>query len=218
MDLQFTSVRKDFGASQVLDIPSFDLSAGSQCAVMGDSGVGKTTFLNLIAGILLPTSGDIRLGETSLPGLSERARDAFRARHIGYVFQTFNLLPELSVLENIRLSLGFAGKSLTEERLRGSLDRIGLGAKAHASPGTLSIGQRQRVAVVRALVHGPAIILADEPTGALDQKNKAATLELIRELCGEAGSSLLLVTHDPWVAGRFPAVLQFADLNRAARP
>jgi putative ABC transport system ATP-binding protein len=215
MDIELESVTKHFGGRKIVDIPSLRLEGGAQYAITGESGSGKSTLLNLLAGVLLPTSGSLRLGGAALQEMSERERDFFRSRRIGYIFQTFNLLPELTVLENIRLPLRFSGRHKSDESLVEMLDRVGLAGKASVAPGRLSVGQRQRVAVLRALVHDPELILADEPTGSLDQGNREKTLDLLLELCREGKRTLLLVTHDLAVAARFGHVLSFHAVNRA---
>ena len=199
----------------VVDVPSFRIEPGEQVALSGPSGTGKTTFLNLIAGILAGDSGRITLDGQDLAALSEAARDRHRAAVIGYIFQTFNLLQGFSCLENVLLGMSF-GPGADRARARSLLDRVGLGDRLDYFPRQLSTGQQQRVAVARALANRPKLVLADEPTGNLDPAHAAQALALIRGLCAEQGSALLLVSHDPSVLGSFPRRESLARLNRAA--
>lgn len=198
---------------EILDIPEFRLDAGREVALEGGSGSGKTTFLNLIAGILQPDSGSIRIGETEVSTLSEAARDRFRAQNVGYVFQTFNLLQGYTAIENIELAMSF-GKGVRGEYARQLLERVGLKDRMNYRPRQLSVGQQQRVAVARALANQPALVLADEPTGNLDHKHAGEALELIREICRENKAALLLVSHDREILGRFEVVQKLSELNR----
>jgi ABC-type lipoprotein export system ATPase subunit len=200
---------------RVVDLPTFDLAAGAQVALAGPSGTGKTTFLHLIAGILTPDAGTIRLADQELSTLSEPARDRLRATTIGYIFQTFNLLQGFTCLENVLLGMSF-GAGPNRPRAEELLRRVGLADRLHHFPRQLSTGQQQRVAVARALANRPRLVLADEPTGNLDPVNSRAALQLIREGCAENDAALLLVSHDPQILASFPQVQSLADLNRAA--
>lgn len=202
------------GQSCVIDIPSFRLEEGAQVALRGESGTGKTTLLNLIAGILTPDSGTVRLAGTVISTLSESKRDRYRALHLGYIFQTFNLLQGFTVLENVLLGMSF-GAGPDVSAARAMLERVGLGDRTGHRPGQLSTGQQQRVAVARAMVARPTLVLADEPTGNLDPRNAGEALELIRETCRENGSALLLVSHDTGVLDAFDEVRDLAVLNQA---
>jgi putative ABC transport system ATP-binding protein len=170
-------------------------------ALMGRSGCGKSTLLNLVAGLDTPSAGEIVLAGRSLDGMGEDELARMRRRHVGMVFQFFNLLEEMSALENVALAAAIAGASASgaENRARDLLDLLGLGDKADEAPGVLSGGQRQRLAIARALANEPTLLLADEPTGALDSEGGAEVLELFRRLHA-AGQSILLVTHDRGVA------------------
>jgi ABC-type lipoprotein export system ATPase subunit len=200
----------------IVDIPEFALEAGREQALRGESGLGKTTFLHLIAGILAPDSGSIVIGGRDMAALSEPARDRLRAGTIGYIFQTFNLLQGFTCLDNVLLGMSF-GPGADRARAKAILERVGLGQRLHHFPRQLSTGQQQRVAVARALANRPQLVLADEPTGNLDRRNANEALSLIRETCREAGAALLLVSHDPAVLGAFAGVQEFAELNRAFR-
>ena len=216
--LEITDLARSFAApdgerSLIVDIPAFTLAAGEQVAVRGASGSGKTTLLNLIAGILQADRGRILLAGHDLSALSESRRDRLRATTIGYVFQNFNLLQGYSALENVMLGMLF-GPGIDRERARALLERVGLGHRLHYRPAQLSIGQQQRVAVARALANHPKLVLADEPTGNLDQRHAGEALTLIREVCREQNAALLLVSHDPAILSAFDRVEDLAQLNR----
>jgi putative ABC transport system ATP-binding protein len=202
-------------AQTVVDVSEFSLAAEQQTALCGTSGTGKTTFLNLIAGILQPDSGRIELDGSPISDASEAGRDRLRARTIGYIFQTFNLLHGYSCTENVLLGMSF-GPGADRRRARGLLERMGLGQRLDHLPSQLSTGQQQRVAVARALANRPKLVLADEPTGNLDPASSAESLGLIRETCEENGAALLLVSHDRDVLGQFDDVRDLAEINRAA--
>lgn len=206
----------DGGTHAVVDVPEFRLEAQAQVALSGESGSGKTTFLNLIAGILAPDSGSIKLNGLELVGLRESARDRVRATTIGYIFQTFNLLQGYTALENVLLGMSF-GPGADREFAKALLKRVGLDAKLNHLPRQLSTGQQQRVAVARALANRPKLVLADEPTGNLDHANAREAMQLIREACRENSAALLLVSHDREVLGQFESVQALGKLNRAAK-
>jgi putative ABC transport system ATP-binding protein len=218
--LEIRDLKKSFRTPEgsvhaVVDIPAFDLDAGAHVALAGPSGTGKTTFLHLIAGILTPDAGVVRLGGKEISALEEPARDRLRATSIGYIFQTFNLLQGFTCLENVMLGMSF-GPGADRARAAGLLERVGLGQRMNHYPRQLSTGQQQRVAVARALANHPGLVLADEPTGNLDPANARDSLALIRETCTENNAALLLVSHDREVLGAFGAVRSLAELNRAA--
>src|SRR3954469_302198 len=194
--LQKSYLAPDGTISSVIDIDSLSLADGEQVALVGTSGSGKTTLLHLIAGILAPDSGEIRFGDVNVASLSEAERDVFRGRNIGYIFQTHHLLPGFTALENVLLGMSFTGRFPDRNWAQHLLNEVGLSDRLHYKPAKLSVGQQQRVAVARALANRPKLVLADEPTGALDEKNAQQVLELIRRLCQEVNASLLLVSHD----------------------
>jgi ABC-type lipoprotein export system ATPase subunit len=219
--LQITGLKKSFatpdgGLQLIVDVPDFSLDAQIQIALAGESGSGKTTFLNLIAGILKPDAGTISLAGVELSALSESQRDRQRAVSIGYIFQTFNLLQGYTCLENVLLGMTF-GAGVDKDFAEQLLKRVGLGDRLHHRPRQLSTGQQQRVAVARALANKPKLVLADEPTGNLDHKNARESLKLIREACQENGAALLLVSHDREVLAQFDHVQQLDRINRAAK-
>jgi putative ABC transport system ATP-binding protein len=201
---------------EVLRIPHFELGAGQQVAVRGESGLGKTTLMHIIAGILVPDSGFVAVGGAEVTGLSEAGRDRLRAERLGYVFQTFNLLQGLSALENVMLGLAF-GRGADPEAALEALTRVGLAERARHLPRQLSTGQQQRVAVARALANRPCLILADEPTGNLDTARGRKIVQLLRDSAASLGSALLVASHDPEVLGSFEQVVDLAALNQAAR-
>ena len=198
----------------VIDIPEFSLSDKSQVALSGESGLGKTTLLHLIAGILKPDAGNISLAGREVSSLSEPERDRLRATTLGYIFQTFNLLPAFTCLENVLLGMSF-GPGVDRPFAEALLRRVGLGDRLRHYPRQLSTGQQQRVAVARALANRPKLVLADEPTGNLDHANAREALKLIREACAENGAALLLVSHDREVLAQFDTVFELSKINRA---
>jgi putative ABC transport system ATP-binding protein len=194
----------------VLDGATARIVSGERVAILGPSGSGKSTLLNLISGIDLPDSGSVRVGDTDLTALRERERTLFRRERVGFVFQFFNLLPTLTVLENLLLPLELAGgvDARGKERARSLLERVGLSGRAGTFPDRLSGGEQQRVAIARALSHGPDLLLADEPTGNLDEDMGASVAELLDELVRTQGSTLVVVTHSLDLARRMDRVLR----------
>jgi putative ABC transport system ATP-binding protein len=219
-NLQKSYVAPDGTSSPVIDVPEFSLADGEQVALIGSSGSGKTTLLHLIAGILAPDGGEIlyRIGgnQTDLAQLTEAERDTFRGEYVGYIFQTHHLLPGFTALENVLLGMTFTGRSADPAFAKHLLEEVGLAQRLNYKPGKLSVGQQQRVAVARALANRPKLVLADEPTGALDPANAQQVLDLIRKLCSEVGSSLLMVSHDMNIARQLGRVETLSELNRAA--
>ena len=215
--LQINELRKDYaipsgGSKRVVDIQSFSLAAGRQVAVSGPSGCGKTTFLHLIAGLHPADGGSIRIGGEDMTALGESGRDSLRARRIGIIFQTCNLLQGCTALENVRLGSAFGRKAERDEAAI-LLARVGLGGELHHFPRQLSLGQQQRVAVARSLAGSPGLVLADEPTASLDPETAGVTISLIQELCASSSASLLLVSHDPKVLSRFETCCTFSELS-----
>ena len=189
------------GPLRALDCNALFVVGGSSVAIVGPSGCGKSTLLGVLAGLATPTTGTVSIGATEITTMSESARVAFRKEAIGVVYQADNLLPFLTVFENVRLQLALSGDTQDpERRTRELLDRLGLGAFGERLPDELSGGQRQRVAVARAIVHRPAVILADEPTGSLDDTNASVVVDLLADAHRELGATLIVVTHDPAVA------------------
>ncbi|HKW81872.1 MAG TPA: ATP-binding cassette domain-containing protein [Casimicrobiaceae bacterium] len=185
---------------RILDDVSFEVAAGERVAIVGASGSGKTTLLSLLAGLDRPTSGEVWLGSTAVNDLSEDARAALRARWVGFVFQSFQLLPALTALENVMLPLELAGADDAAARAREWLTRVGLSARVGHYPRQLSGGEQQRVAIARAFSGEPQVLMADEPTGNLDGATGADVAALMFRLNRESGTTLLLVTHDATLA------------------
>jgi putative ABC transport system ATP-binding protein len=213
MSLELQGVRKSFprpggGDHLVLDVASLSAADGEQICVVGGSGSGKTTLLNVIAGITVPDAGRVVVKGTDVARLRESARDRFRARNVGYMFQVFNLLQGYSAFENVLLPQHFAGVGghAAKERASALLDRVGLGSKKHNKPSALSVGEQQRVALARAIACSPSVLLADEPTANLDPANALRALELLREVASESGATLVVVTHDERVRSAFKRV------------
>jgi putative ABC transport system ATP-binding protein len=212
----------------LLYLPELNLAHGDHTFLFGPSGSGKTTLLSLLGGLLLPQSGHLQVLGVDLPTLSSPQRDAFRAQHIGFLFQQFNLLPYLSLVENVTLPcrvskerakrVGSTSQAWKTEAER-LLSQLGLGELLAASRHTreLSVGQQQRVAAARALIGAPELVIADEPTSALDADARHLFVELLFEECERAGATLVFVSHDHSLASRFSRQLSLRDLNVAAR-
>jgi putative ABC transport system ATP-binding protein len=195
-------VRDSSGTLTILHDIAFALQPRESAAIVGASGSGKSTLLGIVAGLDTPTSGTVRLGGQDLFALDEDERAAVRARQLGFVFQSFQLLANLSALENVMLPLELLGAAGARERATEMLVRVGLGERLSHYPRTLSGGEQQRVALARAFVVRPAVLLADEPTGSLDFATGERVMELMFALNREAGTTLLLVTHDEGIASR----------------
>ncbi|MBW7882669.1 MAG: ABC transporter ATP-binding protein [Caldilineaceae bacterium] len=212
--LRHTYTAPDLAARTVLDIETWQVPSGDQVLLRGISGSGKTTLLNVLAGLLRPTAGTVWLGERSLYALSEVERDRLRAATIGYVFQMHHLVPTLSALENVEMPLVF-GRSVPGHQRRARalevLDRVGLVNYARYRPVQLSTGQRLRVAVARALASGPMLVLADEPTAALDMASAHMVMDLLQEECRERGATLIVASHDPSMNARFSHVVDLSN-------
>lgn len=209
-----TFLSPDGERNLIVDVPHLSVREGDHIAVRGDSGSGKTTFLNLIAGILKVDSGSIELDGTELTLLSESQRDSLRARTIGYIFQTFNLLQGYSALENVILAMMFSGV-VDRGHAVGLLEQLGLGNRINHKPKQLSVGQQQRVALARAMANKPKLVLADEPTGNLDLRQSGEAVKIIRDICIVCGAALILVSHDINVLKDFDTIYDFASMNKA---
>jgi ABC-type lipoprotein export system ATPase subunit len=198
----------------ILAIPRFAVARGEQLALVGPSGCGKTTLLHVIAGISRADAGEVRVDGVDLARLSEAGRDRYRAAKIGYIFQTFNLLPGFTALENVLLGMTFARGKKDVRRAQELLARVGLSHRAYHGPSALSVGEQQRVAVARALANRPVLMLADEPTANVDQGHQQQILALIRQTCRDEQVALVLVTHTPEVTAQFDRVDQLATINQ----
>lgn len=203
-------VRDAGGWLDILQDVSFEIAQGQTAAVVGASGSGKSTLLGLVAGLDVPSSGEVRIFGDRLFAMDEDGRAAWRARHLGFVFQSFQLLAQMTALENVMLPLELAGQKQARDRAQRLLERVGLGDRLHHYPRTLSGGEQQRVALARAFAPAPALLLADEPTGSLDALTGERIIELMFELNREAGATLLLVTHDEQLAARCDLRLRLA--------
>ena len=198
----------------MLDIEALDLAAGEQLVLRGRSGGGKTTLLNAISGLSAVDRGEILINGVDITKLTEIRRDRFRARNIGFVFQTFNLLPAFTALENVLLGMTFTGQAVHSERAKQLLEQVGLGHRMQHKPAALSVGEQQRVAVARALANQPVLLLADEPTANVDPGHQQQVIDLLRDACQQESVGMLLVTHAPEVSQQFERVLQLEDINR----
>ena len=217
--LKVNQLKKSFSSPEgeninVVDVDNFALTSSEFCGMRGESGSGKTTFLHLLAGILSPDDGLIELEGQNTVQMNSSEKDSLRAGTIGYVFQSFNLLQGFSCLENLKLAMSFAGRSDHQYAID-LLDRVGLSKRLHYYPHQLSIGQQQRVALARALVNQPKLVLADEPTGNLDPLNACKAIELLHELCQEANSALLVVSHDDAIIQSFKRQVDWGVINRS---
>jgi putative ABC transport system ATP-binding protein len=199
------------GAVVALDGVSIALPRGTFTAVMGPSGSGKSTLLNVAAGLDRPTSGTVTLGDADLGRLSERRLTILRRERIGFVFQAFNLLPSLTVAQNIALPMRLDGRRLRRSAVREVAARVGLEKRLRHRPSQLSGGQQQRVAIARALITQPEVVFADEPTGALDTRTGRDVLALLREVVDADGHTVVMVTHDPVAAAHADSVILLAD-------
>jgi putative ABC transport system ATP-binding protein len=202
------AVRHRYGARTVLAVDSWRVAAGEHCLVLGASGSGKTTLLGIVAGLLRPSEGRVEVAGEDLAKLSGPSLDRFRGRHIGFVPQKLHLSASLDVEANLALAQFMAGVAQDRARLREVLAAVGLADRLRAKPAQLSHGQAQRVAVARAVVNRPAIILADEPTSNLDDAHCAATLDLLETQASACGATLVIATHDQRAKGRFATRLE----------
>jgi putative ABC transport system ATP-binding protein len=210
MNVQITGLIRSFGSTRVLDGVDLRIAPGECVALVGRSGAGKSTLLHLLAGIDAPDAGSVRYDDIDLTALDENQRTAFRRQHLGLVFQSYNLVPSLTALDNLRLPLELNGWSAANARTEATamLARLDLSGLAQRHADQLSGGQQQRVAVARALVHQPTVLLADEPTGSLDADNAAAVMRLLIGACRERGASLVIATHAQEVMGQADRLLR----------
>jgi lipoprotein-releasing system ATP-binding protein len=215
--LEVTRLSKSYpvGATRLSVLRELDLTVerAEMVAIVGASGVGKSTLLHVLGGLDGPDSGSVRIGDTDLSGMSDDELVAFRNRHVGFVFQFHHLLPEFTALENAEMPMRIARRSPLERRDRAAqlLGRVGLGDRLEHRPGMLSGGEQQRVAIARALVMGPSLLLADEPTGDLDEPTAETLHDLIREMHAERGLTSVIATHNPRLAAACDRVLRLED-------
>mgnify|MGYP006173065135 FL=1 len=215
--IKLNNVRKDYRSGNnittIVDVDELNISTGEKIAIVGASGSGKTTLLNLLSGLVVADQGQIVIDGQDIAALSESMRDRFRANNIGYLFQNFHLLDGYSALENVELGMLFASGAVKRQQATEQLTRLGLGERLHHQPSELSIGQQARVALARATVNNPKIILADEPTGALDSESAREALDLLFEQSASHNSTLICVTHDKSVAANFDRILDMGQLQ-----
>ena len=217
--LQLSDVKKSYvepngDVLPVLDIATFSVEPGEQMVIVGRSGCGKSTLLHVIAGISRVDQGHVMVDGIDIANLAESIRDRFRADTIGYVFQTFNLLPAFTALENVTLGMTFAKGRNDSRRASDLLDRVGLSHRLTHKPGTMSVGEQQRVAVARALATRPKLLLAAEPPANVDPGNQQQIVDLIRTTCSEENVSVIVVTHTPEVANQFDRVVHLDEINQ----
>ncbi len=212
MTVELAHITKTYpGGVRALDDVSVAVPPGTFLAVMGPSGSGKSTLMHCAAGLDRPDSGSVTIGGTDISRLGEARRTELRRDRIGFVFQAYNLIPALTVADNITLPLRLAGRAPDRAWLRELVDRVGLTGRLSHRPGELSGGQQQRAAIARALVARPAVVFADEPTGALDLRTAGEVLDLLRDLVDGLGQTVVMVTHDPAAAARAHQALVMAD-------
>ena len=219
LDIKNVTVTYNNGHTAIWDT-TFSLPTGSITALVGVNGSGKSTLLSILSGMFVSSSGQVSVLGTELSALSTRERDRFRAGNIGFVFQQFNLIPYLSVLDNILLAAQFGEIADVSSRARAEelLIKVNLEVELHGRPaGQLSIGQQQRVAIVRALINSPELLLVDEPTSALDHRNRDSFLNLLTEILDESGCAMVFVSHDPEIGNYFENKLTMLDLNKAVK-
>ncbi|QDV48306.1 ABC transporter ATP-binding protein [Gimesia fumaroli] len=219
MSLLLENVKKSYkepdgSTLPILDIERFELKENEQVVLIGESGSGKSTLLNVISGITAADSGKVTIAGTEIASMPEVVRDRFRAERIGFVFQTFNLLPAFSALENVLLGMSFSRKKPNRDRAKELLSLVGLEHRLHHHPKQMSVGEQQRVAVARALANQPKLLLADEPTANVDVSNQETILHLLRDACSQNQIAMLLVTHSQEVAKQFDRVETLTDFNK----
>ncbi len=197
------------------EVTKLDIKTGEQVALVGRSGCGKSTLLNLLAGMSIPDQGSIRIRDVELTQLSETGRDSFRAENMGMIFQTFNLLQPFTALENVTLGsvFGRGGGGQIKTRAAELLNQIGLGDRLHHRPNELSVGQSQRVAICRALINDPTLILADEPLGNQDRETGREVLQLLLDMARAEKRTVVMVTHSPESAAQLDRTVDFSDLR-----
>ena len=219
MSLLLENVKKSYkepdgSTLPILDIERFEMKEKEQVVLIGESGSGKSTLLNVISGITAADSGKVTIAGTEIASMPEVVRDRFRAERIGFVFQTFNLLPAFSALENVLLGMSFSRKKPNRDRAKELLALVGLEHRLQHHPKQMSVGEQQRVAVARALANQPKLLLADEPTANVDVANQETILHLLRDACAQNQIAMLLVTHSQEVAKQFERVETLTDFNK----
>jgi len=219
MSLLLENVKKSYREPDgttlpILDIERFELKEREQVVLIGESGSGKSTLLNVVSGITAADSGKVTIAGTEIASMPEVVRDRFRAERIGFVFQTFNLLPAFSALDNVLLGMSFSRKKPSRDRARELLALVGLEHRLNHRPKQMSVGEQQRVAVARALANQPKLLLADEPTANVDVANQETILTLLRDACTQHQIAMLMVTHSREVASQFERVETLSEFNK----
>lgn len=199
----------------ILQIPEWNVEKGEQIALLGPSGSGKSTLLHIIGGVLTADKGEVAVANQPVSKMNESERDTFRAKYIGYIFQDFHLIPSLTAKQNVELVLSMSiQRKEREDLIRSWFHRVGLTERMNHLPSQLSRGQQQRVAIIRALIGSPPVILADEPTGSLDWETAGKIMELLLEICVQENLTLITVTHDLHLSGLFPKSVHIAELDK----
>jgi putative ABC transport system ATP-binding protein len=201
--LAVTNLKAGYDGKVVVDIPGFVLNAGEHCLITGPSGSGKSTLLYVLAGLLTPIYGAVRIADVDIGALGPTARDAFRGKNIGIIYQSFHLIPALTVLQNLQLAQYGAGLKQDRERAEELLEGLGILAYADRKPESLSQGQQQRACIARAAINGPRLILGDEPTSALDDESCEEVMHLMLAIAQQSNASLIVATHDPRIKKHF---------------
>ena len=209
--IDLTNIRHQYGNRVVLDLPSFQLSAGEECLILGQSGSGKTTLLHILAGILKPSEGNVKIGGANLNDMNGAALDRFRGQNIGIVLQKLHLIAPISVLQNLLLAQTLSGKRADEKVALTLLEKLGLAALSRSKPTQLSHGQAQRVAIARAVINRPKLLIADEPTSNLDDRHAEEALQLLRSEAHTCGAALILATHDARVKAHIARRLELGS-------
>ena len=209
--IDLTNIRHQYGNRVFLDLPSFQLGAGEECLILGQSGSGKTTLLHILAGILKPSEGNVKIGGANLNDMNGAALDRFRGQNIGIVLQKLHLIAPISVLQNLLLAQTLSGKRADEKVALTLLEKLGLAALSRSKPTQLSHGQAQRVAIARAVINRPKLLIADEPTSNLDDRHAEEALQLLRSEAHTCGAALILATHDARVKAHIARRLELGS-------
>ena len=211
--IELNNIRHRYNGRVVLDLPRFQLSAGEECLILGSSGSGKTTLLHILAGILKPSEGEVKIGGANLNEMNGTVLDRFRGQNIGIVLQKLHLIAPISVLQNLLLAQTLSGRSPDEATAMKLLENLGIAAQSKSKPTQLSHGQAQRLAIARAVINQPKLLIADEPTSNLDDKHAEEALQLLRSQAHACGAALVLATHDARVKGHIVRRLELRSMS-----
>jgi len=216
--IMIQQLTKSYSQQTILDIPKWTVKQGDQVALLGPSGCGKSTLLHILGGVLTAEEGIVTVANQTISTMSEVERDHFRSKHIGYIFQDFYLIPSLTAKENIEWAFTTQGSSIQRKQLIEQwFERVGLSSQMNRYPSQLSRGQQQRVAMIRALIHKPPLVLADEPTGSLDWETASHIMQLLLDLSKENGMTLVTVTHDLHLAALYPTTVHMTAINETLK-